>query len=143
MSLSSEERMEILHLLAEGKITADEAARLLSNGAKATEAEPAPEKGVSLAVEEKTSADEALKSSADQPTWFHVKVNDMKTGKTKVTVNIPLRLLRLGLNVGSRFAPELEGMDWDDLAGMIGSEQGVLVDVEDEEDGEHVQIYVD
>lgn len=143
MSLSSEERMEILRLLAEGKITADEAAGLLSNGTKAREADPTLEKETGVTEDVKNSPEEVVKVSTDHPSWFHVKVSDMKSGKTKVTVNIPIRLLRLGLNVGSRFAPEMEGIDWDDLAGMIGSEKGVLVDVEDEEDGEHVQIYVD
>jgi hypothetical protein len=52
-------------------------------------------------------------------------------------------MVKFGLNVGRRFAPELDGIDWDDLSQVMTEEEGVLVDVQDAEDGEHVQIYVD
>jgi hypothetical protein len=72
-----------------------------------------------------------------------VQVNDLATGKCKVKVNVPLRMVKFGLSIGKRFAPELEGMDWDDLSRVMTEDAGLLVDVQDEEDGEHVQIYVD
>lgn len=137
-------RKEILQLLANGKITAEEASELLS-GLK-----PGPELGETLAEEswdaspkEKQLVGEAETAQAQEPRWLHVQVNDLATGRRKVTVNLPLRLVRFGLDFGSRFAPEMKGFDWDELSQMMRQEKGVLVDVMDEEDGEHVQIFVD
>lgn len=134
MSLSSEKRTEILQLLADGKITADEAAELLSPTPQPEAEAPTPE--VPEVVKE-TAA-----SNSKKPKWLHVQVNDLATGKSKVKVNIPLRMVKFGLNMGKRFAPELDGMDWDDLSKVMTEDAGVLVDVQDDEDGEHVQIYV-
>ena len=140
MSLSSEKRSEILQLLAAGKITANEAAELLT-ATPITNIEepavPAPPKP----VVEKPAAPKA--QNGKKPKWLHIRVNDLESGKSKVTVNIPLRMVKFGLGVGRRFAPELDGVDWDDLSRVMTEEEGVLVDVQDGEDGEHVQIYVD
>ena len=78
-----------------------------------------------------------------RPRWFHVHVTDAETGKSKVRVNIPLRLVQFGLAVGKRFSPELQEFDIDELSSYMSSEKGLLVDVEDNEDGERVLIYVD
>lgn len=136
-------RLEILQLLASGKISATEAAELLDsanrNDKGATNVQlPTSEPATTSKLKEEEEA-----KSSSSPSWLHVKVTDLKSGKGKVTVNVPLRLVRYGFNIGRRYAPELEDLDWDDLAGAMYEEQGVLVDVMDEEDGEHVQIYVD
>ncbi len=135
MSLSSEKRTEILQLLADGKITADEAAELLSPTPQAEAETPTPPPTPEVVQETTTS-------NSKKPKWLHVQVNDLATGKSKVKVNIPLRMVKFGLNMGKRFAPELDGMDWDDLSKVMTEDAGVLVDVQDDEDGEHVQIYV-
>ncbi len=139
MSLSQEKRAEILELLAAGKITAAEASELLTATPTAKVEEP-PVPPAPIPIQE----DSVPKSSnGKKPKWLHVRVNDLESGKSKVTVNVPLRMVKFGLNVGRRFAPELDGVDWDDLSRVMTEEEGVLVDVQDSEDGEHVQIYVD
>ncbi len=143
MENSKSTRQELLQLLAAGKISATEAAELLESASR----EDKGETNVNRATSE-SPATSALKeteksSPSASPSWLHIKVTDLNTGKGKVTVNVPLRLVRYGLNIGRRYVPELEELDWDDLAGAIYAEQGVLVDVVDEEDGEHVQIYLD
>lgn len=139
MSLSPEKRSEILQLLSAGKITAEEAANLLTTipveNIEKTAVPPAP-----APVQESTPA---KAPNGQKPKWLHVRVNDLESGKSKVTVNIPLRMVKFGLNMGRRFAPEIDGVDWNDLSNLMTEEQGVLVDVQDAEDGEHVQIYVD
>jgi hypothetical protein len=151
MSTSDEKRQEILQLLATGKITAVTAAEMLSG---AGQSEPAPEKQPAPRADLddliKVEPDPALKAmkateseTLKQPSWLRVRVSDLKSGRNKVTVNIPMRLIRFGLAVGSRFSPELDGLDWDELSHSLSSERGVLVDVRDEEDGEHVQIIVE
>ena len=154
MSSSDDKRQEILQLLASGEITVASAAEMLSG---AGQSEPAPEKQPAPPVDLddliKVEPDPALKATPapkatkpgnlEQPSWLRVRVSDLKSGRNKVTVNIPMRLMRFGLAVGSRFSPELDGLDWDELSHLLSSERGVLVDVQDEEDGEHVQIIVD
>lgn len=148
MSLSDEKRQEILKLLANGKITATEAADLLVGQG---ESEPVPEKK----AKPQTDVDDLIRAEpdpasafmnnkqGDRPSWLRVRVSDLSSGNNKVTVNIPLRLMRFGMAAGSRFAPELEELDWDELSDLLSSEKGILVDVQDEDDGEHVQVFVD
>lgn len=45
--------------------------------------------------------------------------------------------------MGRHFAPELSDIDFDLLSSQIESESGLFLDIFDEQDGEHVQIYVD
>lgn len=139
------EQQEILELLAKGKISADEAAKLLGNlSGKVKESEPAPEKEPDPVLAEE-SATPVKEVSGKEPSWFKVRVRNLETGKNKVTVNIPLRMVDFGLKLGRRFAPELDGLDYGDLAGMMNSMEGagVLVEVEDEESNEHVQVFVE
>lgn len=150
--VSEEERRKVLELVAQGKMTADEAAGLLSGEAETGQVtvkqppanvEVQPEGGPGKAVERDADIP-AEGPSGKQPSWLHVKVSDLSSGKRKVSVNIPLRLLKVGMQLGSGFAPELREVDWDELNSALASgAEGILIDVEDEEDGEHVQIYVD
>ena len=156
-SISAEERSEILRLVADGKMTIDEAASLLS-GVK--EEKPPFEKSPAethVQTSEELREEDTLLSgefeaekpfipemgNGKPPRWFHVDVSDSKTGKRKVRVNIPLKLVQFGLSVGRRFSPELSELDIDELSSLMGQEKGMLVDVQDEEDGERVLIYVD
>lgn len=124
---TTEERMQILNMVAEGKITAEEGAKLL--GAL----EPERKKEVRLVTE-----------SPSAPRWFRVRVTDLETGRSKVNVNLPMSLVDVGTRMGARFAPELEGMDVNDILEQIKSgAQGKIVEVEDLEDGERVEIYVE
>lgn len=147
MSMSSEERKALLSQLAEGKITANEVADLLNSSEVESIKEEPVRNSSSEGTLEVTKQDifelEENKASADRPTWVHVRVSDLKSGKNRVTVNIPLRLIGIGLNIGSHFAPELENLDWSSIKNSLSEETGILVDVKDEEDGEHVLIYVD
>jgi hypothetical protein len=65
----------------------------------------------------------------------------MLTGKPKATVNLPLGLVDAGLNIASNYAPDVA---FDGLIESIKSgADGKLIDVMDEEDGEHVEIFID
>jgi len=144
--MSTTNRQEILDLLAAGKISAAEAAEMLSAVSAAPEEPEKPLKVEVLEAEpEKPAAPEMTRpSTANGLRWFHVKVRDLESGKNKVTVNIPLPVVKFGLKVGRHFSPELDGLDWDELSGtMEQNGLGMLVDVEDEESNEHVQIYID
>ena len=134
--MTAANRKEILELLAKGKITADEAANLLTS--------PEPEAPEAPKVPIAPSEPPAAKGDGKTPTWLHVRVKDAKSGRNKVTVNIPIRMMQFGFKIGQRFSPELNDLDWNEISTMMQDmESGVLVDVQDEEDGEHVQVYID
>lgn len=126
---SMEERLKILKMIEEGKISATEGAKLLSalsdgrRGGPGTPMPPRPPGG---------------------PKWLRIRVTDVVTGRSKASVQIPLDLVDAGLKIGAHFAPEVEGMDLANVmqavrAGMTGK----IIDVTDDEDGEHVEIYVE
>ncbi len=122
-----EERMKVLKLIEAGKISAEEGARLL---AALAESRKAPSVTLGTAVGEAR--------------WFRVRVTDLKTGKAKVNVNIPMGLVNVGLKMGARFAPDLGAEQMEALAEALKSGQtGKIIDVTDEEDGEHVEIFVE
>ena len=71
-------------------------------------------------------------------------MTNLTTQAAKVNVNLPLGLVSAGLRIGQRYAPELNGVDWDELLNEIQrGANGKLVEVEDQEDNERVEIFVD
>ena len=59
-------------------------------------------------------------------------------------MQIPIGLLDAGLKIGAHFAPEVEGVDLTQIMEAVRSGvTGKLVDVIDDEDGEHVEIFVE
>ncbi len=122
-----EERMQILRMIEEGKITAGEGAELLRALDKTGRNHP----------------NEPLKGSS-APRWFRVRVTETATGRNKVNVNIPMGLVNVGIKMGAKFAPELEDEQYEEIMEAIRSgRQGKILDVFDEEDGEHVEIFVE
>ena len=122
---TTEERMKILKMINEEKISAQEGAQLLSALSQSDSA-PAP------------------RQKAGAPRWLRVRVTDVNNGRSKATVQIPLSLVDAGMKIGAHFAPELEDMEMDSI--MDAFKQGMtgkIVDVVDEEDGEHVEIFIE
>jgi len=121
---TTEERMKILKLIEEGKVSAEEGAKLLS----ALSSTNRPMSGL----------------SASSAKWLRVRVTDANTGRSKATVQIPISLMEAGMKIGAHFAPEIDGVNMDQImealsTGMIGK----IIDVTDDEDGEHVEIFVE
>jgi len=87
-------------------------------------------------------------SSTPQPVagqrWLRVRVSDLSSGRNKVSVNIPFNLMKWGFALGSRFAPELEGLDIDEMMNDLDQyAAGRIVEVEDETDNQRVEIYIE
>ena len=124
---TTEERMRILKMIQEGKITAEEGARLIS----------------ALQDSRKGSARSSGTPERSQ-SWLRVRVTDVLTGRAKVNVNLPLGLIDAGLKIGAQYAPQLEGFDVENLISQVKSgASGKIIDVIDEEDGEHVEIFIE
>jgi hypothetical protein len=141
-TMSTNHKKEILELLESGKINAAEAARLLNESSPETT--PAEVEAVAVEKAPLPYKNQGPDTSTKSPTMFRIRVQNMETGKNKVSVNIPIRMLRLGLKLGGRFSPELAGFDFHEINEMMGEmEGGMLVEVEDEESLEHVQVYIE
>jgi hypothetical protein len=120
-----EERMKILKMIEEGKISAEEGAKLLAALADSRRPPSPPNTG-------------------GEGRWFRVRVTDLATGKPKVNVNIPMGLVQVGMKMGARFAPGLENEQMDVIAEALRSgATGKILEATDEEDGELVEIFVE
>jgi hypothetical protein len=136
-------RREILQMLANGSITAAEAGDLLQQ--LKTEPVPAPEGQAASEFSEPLpgETEETATERGGKARWLNVRVTDSDTGRNRVSVRIPLSLARIGLRMGAKFAPEMEGIDWDEvLQQLSGSGEQTIVEVNDQDDGESVRIYL-
>ncbi len=121
------ERLQILKMVQSGKITAEEASKLL------------------LAVEDGSNGT----AVASEAKWLKVRVTDLNTGRAKVNVNLPIALLDVGMNIGLKFVPEdvfgsSGGLDVKELVDAIRKgAMGKLVEVEDDDEGIRVEVTVE
>jgi hypothetical protein len=121
---TTEERMKILKMIEEGKVSAEEGAKLLS----ALTGSNHPLSGL----------------SASGAKWLRVRVTDVNSGRSKATVQIPISLMEAGMKIGAHFAPEIDGVNMDQIMEALRSGMtGKIIDVTDDEDGEHVEIFVE
>ncbi len=123
----SEERLRILKMIEDHKITAEEGARLLgAMGDRGGTGVP------------------AFSGGAGEGRWLRIRVTDIATGRSKAAVQIPIGLLDAGIKIGAHFAPEVDGVDMSHVLEAIrAGASGKIIDVTDEADGEHVEIFVD
>jgi hypothetical protein len=121
--VTTEERMQILKMVQDGQVTAEEAARLLE------------------ALKEKDQESD-LSSRREGPRRLRIRVSDLETGRHKVNINLPWNLINVGMHMGARFAPEEINLEEVMQVIQAGTE-GKIVDVEDEEDKERVEIFVE
>jgi hypothetical protein len=128
---TSEERLKILRMIQEGKITAEEGIQLMQ--ALETGKAPAP----------KIPAIPA-QPIARSARYLRVRVTDTNTGKVRVNIRLPISVVNAGIKMGARFSPEIEGIEISQLLEYIHSgETGQVLDVFDEEDGEHVEVFIE
>ncbi|MFN7035898.1 MAG: SHOCT-like domain-containing protein [Bellilinea sp.] len=127
MAASSEERLKILKLIEENKITPEEGIRLLQALEKIT---PVAEK--------KTASAEGMRP---RPRWLRVRITDLRSGKVRVNIRLPVTVLSTGMKLGARFSPEIGEVEMGQIMDAIQSgEIGQIVDVYDEEDQEHIEV---
>ena len=125
---TTEERLKILKMIEDGKISAEEGAKLLAalSEGRRPPGMPNPPR------------------PPGAPRWLRVRVTDVNTGRSKASVQIPLDLVDAGMKIGAHFAPEVNGVDMANVMQAVHSGMtGKIIDVTDDEDGEHVEIYVE
>lgn len=129
-----EEKTRILNMVQDGKLSAQDAIQLLE----------ALDNSVAGEEDEKY---ELLPSpnGAHKARWMKIFVTD-STGKKKVNLKVPLSLVHWGMRMGGKFnfgGDKIKDIDLNKLLTdeMLNDGQpGILVDVEDDEKGEHVVI---
>ena len=132
--VSADERLKILTMIQEGKISPSEGIQLIES-----------------LEQNKPTQNEAPQPPSPAPLtgsrgarFLRVRVTDTNTGKTRVNIRLPINVVNAGIRMGARFAPEVEGLEVNQLMEYIQSgETGQVVDVYDDEDGEHVEVYLE
>jgi hypothetical protein len=138
-----EERMKILEMVKDGKITPEDAAQLLE-AISAGSASSNPTSSRRPATPKDPMGSESPSGPGRKPRFLRVRVTDTDTGRPRVNVRLPISMVSVGLKMGSKFAPQVEGLDADQLMQIIESgEVGQIVDVTDEDDGEHVEVFLE
>jgi hypothetical protein len=118
----SEERARILKLLEEKKITAEEAARLLD-------------------------ALNRSEGGAGPSRFIKVRVTEPDSGRAKVNITVPVGLVRWAMKLAPDSAKaKIDEHEIDMRAVTEALEKGItgkIVDVEDEERGQHVEVWLE
>jgi len=118
------EKLQILTMVKEGKITSSEGVELLN------------------ALENKS-----LEINNKSSKWIKIRVID-PSDKTKVNVNVPIALVDIGLKLATKVSPDLKDsgvheINIQEIAEIIKSgAEGKIVDIESE-NGEKVEIVVE
>lgn len=124
---TTEERLQVLRLIEQGKITAEEGAALLK---------------ALLEGEERASAEPPR--GASQARWFRVRVTDTRSGRNKASVNIPIGLVHVGLRMGARFVPDMDQDKYQQLSDAIrAGRQGKIFDALDDNAFERVEVFIE
>jgi hypothetical protein len=76
--------------------------------------------------------------------WFRVRVTDVRSGKVKVNVSLPMGLINFGLKLGAKYVPEEAGFNLEEIREAVRSGiVGKIISVEDSDDGERVEVFVE
>ncbi|MBK8432049.1 MAG: hypothetical protein IPL28_12465 [Chloroflexi bacterium] len=128
----SDERMQILRMIEQGKISAADGAQLL-RALNQPSGEPTAKAGRATAEV--------------RPRWLHVIITDGQTGKKKVNINIPLGLVNVGLKMGARFAPDISDKEYQTFVTSIQQaaqtgQHGKVMEMKNEM-GDQVEVFVE
>ena len=77
--------------------------------------------------------------------WLRIRVTDLGTGASKANVRVPAGLAKFGMKMASKYASaDLEGLELDRILEAVkNSGETKLVDVEDEENRQHIEISIE
>lgn len=126
--VTSEERMKVLQMIEEGKISVEDGAKLLQT----LEEKQAPRR-------------RAYSAGQRDPRNLRVRVNDAITGTVRVNVVLPMALVDAGLNIASNF---VDGMFDDVYAAQLADairdgQTGKIIEVHDNTDSQHVEVFIE
>lgn len=130
MTPGQEERLRVLEMISQGQISAEEGARLIEalERGETPPPQPAP----------------STPPPPAGPRWLRVRITDLRSGRTRVNLRLPVSVLEAGLRLGARFGPSLTtDQQARILRAVRAGYSGLIVDVRDEEEGEQVEILLE
>ena len=130
MANSTEERNQILSLVETGKVTAQQAGQLLDM----------------LAAEQSSHASLSSKRNSEQlqNRFVRVRVTNLLNNRQKANVVLPVSLIDVGLRLATRLTPQVSGSALEDLLRALSNgTTGRLLDLQDLEEGERIEIYIE
>ena len=117
----SEERLRILKMIESGQVSAEQGGQLIE----------------ALGERERPR-------NAPQSRILRVRVTDLNTRRHKINVTIPVSLVGIGLKLGARLARRIENANVDQIMRAIeDGSTGRIFEVQDLDEGERVEIYVE
>lgn len=125
---SPEERLRILQMIQNGKITAEEGVKLLDS----------LEKGDPRSSQGKSSPQG---NESKQSRWMRVVITDLNTNKEKINIRLPANVVDAGYKMGARYTPTLNGSSSNKiLEALQMGETGKVIDICDNDTCERVVI---
>ena len=125
--MEENERLRILQMIADGKISPEEGEALL----RALQTPAAAD-----------AASETQGTSGESGRWLRIRIHE--DGQQRVNVRLPLRLVEFGLKIAQRFSSE-EDLDKITIAlneaVQAGVADGKIIDVEDTDANQRVEIW--
>jgi hypothetical protein len=131
------ERLRILELLEQQKITAAEAADLLAALGEHDRGRDGRRR------ERNRWLAEELAPASDRARWFRVRVTDLSSGRMRTNVSVPIGMVGFGLGFARRFRNIPGVAHVDDLFEAVREgRRGIIFDVAND-GGERVEIFID
>jgi hypothetical protein len=124
---SSEERLKILQMIQDGKISPADGTKLLE--------------ALGRGAGRMAAGGRAPAAADTEGRYMRVRVTDTFTGRSKVSVNLPLTLVSAGLGIAAKYVPGVSEVDI--MHAIRSGVTGKVIDVVDEEDGDHVEIFIE
>jgi hypothetical protein len=129
--VTSEERLRILKMVQDGKISAEEGIQLMD-----VLSESRREKGG-----QKPQAQAPVRHGSR---FFRVRVTDRSSGKIKVDIRLPINVVRAGSKLGARFSPEMTGLDMDQVMEYVESgATGRIFELTHDSDQELIEVFIE
>ena len=132
--MNDAERMRVLEMLEQGKITAAEAAELLKAlGGSERESGRRSRTGWTDGERDRT-----------RQRWFKVRVTDTATGDVRTDFAVPITAFNLGMGFAHKFRGISVGNKLDDIIDAVRTgRRGTIYDVTSDECGQRIEIIID
>ena len=132
-----QDRLKVLELLEQQKITAAEASELLAALGEGDRGRDGRRRDRNRWLAEE------LAPASDRARWFRVRVTDQRTGQMRTNVSVPIGMVGFGLGFARRFrnVPGV-GMVDEMFEAVRSGRRGTIFDISNE-GGERVEILID
>ncbi|MBN1122963.1 MAG: hypothetical protein JXJ17_17945 [Anaerolineae bacterium] len=117
-----EDQNQILARVARGELSAEEGSELLAA----------------------TNSIHPAQTGLTKPGTLRVKITNVDSGRVKLSINIPLSLVEVGIGMGARFAPHLDDSAFEQVADAVreGS-AGKVLEIFEENSRERVEVWIE